>query len=217
MKRGILGIVLVASLAAGCAGTGADAGAGSRADGGAPGARGDAGPPSARFAEELATCVQRSPQPGPDAVRPTIAQGSPAGRPGASVRAPAAHALEALRHANDELRRAYAPEKSFFRDRRPLAADWQTANQPCADTVIKDLTLLRAQNRYDADSVTLILGRAGLTRITVRPAGRPDPPGSGALVFAGWTGAACVFGEYGPDRLTAGVGGVVSGGGCLPA
>lgn len=69
------------------------------------------------------------------------------------------------------------------------------------------------ENRYDADSVKLVVGGAGLTDITVRPAGRRDPAGSGGLLFAGWTGQACVFGE---DHITAGVGNVVTGGGCLP-
>jgi hypothetical protein len=101
--------------------------------------------------------------------------------------------------------------------RRPLAADIQATNQPCADEVVKDLTLTNAQHRYDADSVKPVLDAAGLTDITVRPAGQRDPGGSGGLLFAGWTGQACIFGEYRPDHITAGVGDVVTGGGCLPA
>src|SRR5207248_9701080 len=55
VKRGIVGVVMVASLVAGCARSGVD--------GAAPSVSGLAGPPSARFAEGLATCIERSPQP----------------------------------------------------------------------------------------------------------------------------------------------------------
>jgi hypothetical protein len=118
--------------------------------------------------------------------------------------------MDQLRQLNDELRRQHTPDQSFFRDRRPLAPDVQAANQACADEVVKDLALMGAGNRYDADSVKQVLTSAGLTDLTVWPAG------SGGLVYAGWTGQACVFGEYRPDRITAGVGDVVTNGDCLP-
>jgi hypothetical protein len=201
VKRPILGVVMVASFVTGCARPGVD--------GAAPSASSHAGVPSARFAEELATCVEGSPR-----LPPTV--GSPAAQPHTSVRPPTAQELEQLRRLNEELRRKHTPDKAFLRDRRPLAADVQAANQPCADEVVRGLALLGAQNRYDADSVKLVLGGAGLTDITVRPAGGRDPAGSGGLLFAGWTGQACVFGEHGPNHITAGVGNVVTGGGCLP-
>jgi hypothetical protein len=197
MKRGILGVAMIFSLLAGCARPGVD--------GAAPGASGHAGPSAARFPEELASCVERSPQPPPALVTPSTGQHSLTEQE-----------LEQLRRLNDEIRRRNTPDGAFFRDRRPLAADVQAASQPCADEVVRGLTLISVQNRYDADSVKVVLGGAGLTDITVRPPGRQDPAGSGGLLFAGWTGQACVFGEYRPNHITAGVGSVVTGGGCLP-
>ncbi|MFL6111320.1 MAG: hypothetical protein ACJ786_08200, partial [Catenulispora sp.] len=122
---------------------------------------------------------------------------------------------EKLRRLNEELRRTYTPDKALFRNRRPLAADVQAANQPCADEVLRGLTLMGAENRYEADSVKLVLLGAGLADITIRAGGRRDPAGSGGLLFAGWTGQACIFGEDGPNHITAGVGNAVTGGGCL--
>jgi hypothetical protein len=188
---------MVAFLVASCARGGVD--------GAAPSASDYAGPPPARFTAGLATCIERSPQLRPAPVTPFIGQESRA-----------AQELESLRRINEELRRAYTPGKAFFRDRRPLDTDVQAANQPCADEVVKGLTLMGAGNRYDAGSVKLVLEGAGLTDIAVRPAGPQDPAGSGGLLFAGWTGQACVFGEYGPNHITAGVGNMVTGGGCLP-
>jgi hypothetical protein len=199
---------MIASLVAGCARPGAD--------GGAPSGSPHAGPPSARFAEELADCVARSPQPRPHVVTQSTGQDPPDAQSQPAARPPTAQEMERLRRLNDELRRTHTPDKAFFRDRRPLATNVEAANQPCADEVVKDLTLMGAENRYDAASVKLVLGGADLTDITVRPAGRRDPAGSGGLLFAGWTGQACVFGEYGPNHITAGVGNVVTGGGCLP-
>jgi hypothetical protein len=197
MKRGILGIAMIFSLVAGCARPGVD--------GAAPSVSSHAGPSTARFPEELASCVTRSPQPPPHVVTPSTAPHSLT-----------AQELEQLRRLNDEIRRRNTPDGAFFRDRRPLAVDVQAASQPCADEVLRGLTLMAAQNRYDADSVTLILSGAGLTDITVRPPGRQDPAGTSGLLFAGWTGQACVFGEYRPNHITAGVGNVATGGGCLP-
>jgi hypothetical protein len=208
MKRGILGVVMVAFLVAGCARPGVNAAA--------PSASGHAGPPSARFAGALAACIERSRQPPQAVVTPSTGQDPAAAQPQISSRPPTEQELETLRRSNEEHRRMYIPDKALFRDRRPLATDVQAANQPCADEVIKDLTLLDGGHRYDVDSVKLVLDGAGLTEITVRPVPRRDPAGFGGLLFAGWTGQACVFGEYGPNHITVGVGGVVTGGGCLP-
>jgi hypothetical protein len=198
MKRGLLGVAMIVSLVSGCARAGVD--------GAAPGVSGHAGPSSARFPEELAFCVRSAAQP------PTVVGTPSAGQPSMTEQD-----LERLRQLNDEIRRRNTPDAAFFRDRRPLAADVQAASQPCADEVVRGLTLTASQNRYDADSVKLVLDGAGLKDITVRPPGRQDPPASGGLLFAGWTGQACVFGEYRPNHITAGVGNVITGGGCLPA
>jgi hypothetical protein len=195
MRWHAVGAVVVASLVAGCAHPGVGGAA-------AASASSQAAPSPARFAEDRARCVERSPQPAPTVVIP----------PPTGQVSPPAGALEELRRLNEGLRRKYTPDQTFFRDRRPLAAKVAAANQACADEVIRNLTLMSGLNRYDADSVKQILGSAGLTDIAVRP-GRS---GSGRLIFAGWTGQACVFGEYGPDHITAGVGTVVTGGGCLP-
>jgi hypothetical protein len=207
VKRGILGVVVTASLVSGCADHGAD--------GAAPAASGHAVPPSPRFTEERAACIESSPQPQPAVVTPSIRLDSPPAQPHTPVRPSTAQELEKARRLNEKLRHTYTPDKAFFRNRRPLPADLQAANQPCADEVVRGLTLMGAENRYDPDSVKLILGGAGLTDLTIRPAGRQDRAGSGGLLFAGWTGQACVFGEDGPNHITAGVSAVVTSGGCL--
>jgi hypothetical protein len=37
------------------------------------------------------------------------------------------------------------------------------------------------------------------------------------MLFAGWTGQACVFGEHGPTYTEVDVGNQIADGGCLPA
>jgi len=190
MKGRVLCVGMVASLAAGCAHAGTDSAAPNRDP--------HATPPSPRSAEQLASCVERLRRPQPAGVTPATPQSSPI-----------AKALDDMRRENDELRREHTPDEALFRDRRPLGTDVATANQACADRVLRELTLMSGLKRYDADSVRQVLDGASLTDITVRP-------GSGGLVFAGWTGQACVFGEYRPDHITAGAGDVIVGGGCLP-
>jgi hypothetical protein len=104
-----------------------------------------------------------------------------------------------------------------FRDRYALSAAAQARNQPCADAVRAALEDLRRRNRYDDKAIVEVLTAVGLTGAVARPAGRLDVAGNGGLLFAGWTGQACVFGEHGPAATTVDVGGIIKDGGCLPA
>jgi hypothetical protein len=113
-------------------------------------------------------------------------------------------------------RRNQAANKAF-RERHPLPPKVQAANQPCVDAVRDGLFGLRADGRYDADSIRQVLASTGLTALTVRPPGRLDLAGSGGLLFAGSTGQGCVFGEYGIKPLEVSFGSQVADGGCLPA
>lgn len=56
-----------------------------------------------------------------------------------------------------------------------------------------------------------------LTNIVVRPPGRLDPGPRDGLIFAGWTGHACVFGSYRKSETVVEIGAPIADGGCLPA
>jgi hypothetical protein len=115
VKRGIFGAVMVASLVAGCASPGSDAAA--------PAASGYVGPSPARFAEELAECVEGTPHDPPAGLTQSTGQRSPGAQPRISVRKPTAQDLERLRHFNDVARRAYTPDKALS----ATAARWTRA------------------------------------------------------------------------------------------
>ncbi|MEE6258434.1 hypothetical protein [Plantactinospora sonchi] len=87
----------------------------------------------------------------------------------------------------------------------------------CARQVQDVLDGLRKQERYDAAALTRALGRTPLTDIVVRPPGRLDASAGDGLLFAGWTGHACVFGSHGESGSTVEIGARIADGGCLPA
>ncbi len=61
------------------------------------------------------------------------------------------------------------------------------------------------------------MAATGLVDVVVRPPGRLDlGPGDG-LLFAGWTGRACVFGSVRRDDIKVEIGTRIADGGCLPA
>jgi hypothetical protein len=117
---------------------------------------------------------------------------------------------------DEQFRRNHDANKAY-RNRQPLSPAADAANRPCAEELRRNLTLLAAGNTYDAESIKRILVGMGLTEATARPPGRLDLAGSGGLLFAGWTGQACVFGEYGPNVMTIEYGSMIADGGCLPA
>jgi hypothetical protein len=116
----------------------------------------------------------------------------------------------------EQFERNQAANKSF-RNRLPLRPEVSEANRPVADQVLAGLQRLRAEQRYDADSIRQVLVDAQLTDVTVRPRGRLDTGGGDGLIFAGWGNRACVFGEHGPTATTVDIGGPIMDGGCLTA
>lgn len=103
-------------------------------------------------------------------------------------------------------------QNKAFRNRHPLPDVVVAANQQCARLVRNSLELLRTQQRYDAAAIRQVLAGIGLTAVTVRPAGRLGLACSGGLLFAGWTGQACVFGEHGAKATTVNVGSMIADG-----
>jgi hypothetical protein len=116
----------------------------------------------------------------------------------------------------EQFARNQAANKSF-RNRLPLRTEVYEANRPVADRVLAGLQRLRAEQRYDADSIRQVLVDAQLIDVTVRPRGRLDTGGGDGLIFAGTGNRACVFGEHGPTSTTVDIGGPIMDGGCLPA
>ena len=103
MKGRILCVGMVASLAAGCAHAGTDSAAPNRGP--------HATPPSPRFAEQLASCVERLRRPQPAGVTPATPQSSPLGK-----------TLDDMRREDDELRREHTPDEALSRGgTRPAA------------------------------------------------------------------------------------------------
>ena len=79
------------------------------------------------------------------------------------------------------------------------------------------LNQLHAQQKFDAASIEDVLRGVGLDEVIARPAGRLDLAGRDGLLFAGSTGQACVYGEFGPDVTDVQLGSGIADGGCLPA
>jgi hypothetical protein len=108
-------------------------------------------------------------------------------------------------------------ENKGFRDHGPLQPAAAAGSAPCVEAVRKGLQRLRAASRYDAKAILGVLNGIGLTEVQARPAGRLDRAGHGGLLFAGWTGQACVIGEHGKAITEVNLGSRTADGGCLPA
>jgi hypothetical protein len=116
----------------------------------------------------------------------------------------------------EQFRRNQEANKAFRqRGRLGDAAAGDAAR--CATQVRAELDKLRGQQRYDAASLTKALGRTKLTSVQVRPPGRLDTGRGDGLLYAGWTGHACVFGSHHPSESTVEIGTRIADGGCLPA
>jgi hypothetical protein len=171
---------------------------------------------SASAGQQVAGCVHEVPRPavatfGPESPHPSVSLRVTAqGQTNAQAQA------LAERERGEQFQRNYEANKAF-RKRRPLPDAVLAANQQCAQQVRESLELLRAGQEYDAAAITKVLSGIGLTTVTVRPAGRLDLAGYGGLLFAGWTGQACIFGEHGAKATTVNVGSMIADGGCLPA
>ncbi|MFG3698916.1 hypothetical protein ACGF5C_13515 [Micromonospora sp. NPDC047620] len=118
----------------------------------------------------------------------------------------------------EEFRRQQAANDAF-RQRGTLDAEAASGARACAAEVMRSLNLLTAGGRDDPgeESVRRAVAATGLTDVTVRPPGRLDlGPGDG-LIFAGWTGRACVFGSVRAGDVAVEIGTRIADGGCLPA
>ncbi|MER5332643.1 hypothetical protein [Micromonospora sp. NPDC002717] len=118
----------------------------------------------------------------------------------------------------EEFRRQQAANDAF-RQRGTLDAEAASGARACAAEVMRSLNLLTVGGREDPgeESVRRAVAATGLTEVTVRPPGRLDlGPGDG-LLFAGWTGRACVFGSVRAGDVAVEIGTRIADGGCLPA
>ncbi|WP_406106545.1 hypothetical protein [Micromonospora globbae] len=154
--------------------------------------------------------------PGPVVARPphepAPARSTPAGA------TPSRSPLGEEQRREEMLRRQQAANDAF-RQRGTLAPEAAEGARACAGEVARHLNLLTAGGRNDADeaAVRRVVEGTGLTSVTVRSPGRLDNgPGDG-LLFAGWTGRACVFGSVGQGEVRVEIGAPIADGGCLPA
>jgi hypothetical protein len=108
-------------------------------------------------------------------------------------------------------------ENNAFRQRRPLTPAVLAAGNPYVIKVCQALSQLRTTDQYGAAAVQAVLTAAGLSQVQARPPGRLDLGGGDGLVFAGWTGTACVFGTHRTDLTEVDLGSQIADGGCLPA
>ncbi|GIJ28814.1 hypothetical protein Vqi01_39760 [Micromonospora qiuiae] len=118
----------------------------------------------------------------------------------------------------EEFLRQQAANKAF-RQRGNLDPEASDGARACAAEVSQGLNLLPVggQDEPEQEVVERALAVTGLVDVVVRPPGRLDlGPGNG-LLFAGWTGRACVFGSVRRDDIQVEVGTRIADGGCLPA
>lgn len=114
------------------------------------------------------------------------------------------------------LRRQHAANKAF-RQRGTLSEEAARGAQACADEILRAAQLRAASGDLDAKALEDVLVNAGLAEVTVRPPGRLDVGPDDGLIFAGWTGRACVFGTARQEKITVEIGTRIADGGCLPA
>ncbi|GGM51453.1 hypothetical protein GCM10011608_40470 [Micromonospora sonchi] len=118
----------------------------------------------------------------------------------------------------EEFLRQQAANKAF-RQRGNLDPETADGARACAAEVSQGLNLLIVGGRGEPEqeAVERTLTATGLVDVVVRPPGRLDlGPGDG-LLFAGWTGRACVFGSVRRDDIKVEIGTRIADGGCLPA
>ncbi|WP_341718227.1 hypothetical protein QQG74_31470 [Micromonospora sp. FIMYZ51] len=118
----------------------------------------------------------------------------------------------------EEFLRQQAANKAF-RQRGNLDPEATAGAQACAAEVSRSLNLFTSggQDEPEEEAVRQAVSATGLLDVVVRPPGRLDlGPGDG-LLFAGWTGRACVFGSVRQDDIRVEIGTRIADGGCLPA
>ncbi|MFF5214140.1 hypothetical protein [Micromonospora sp. NPDC000442] len=142
----------------------------------------------------------------------------PSGASTAPIPSGTGHSMADERVREEMLRRQQAANDAF-RQRGTLEPETAAGARACATEVLKGLNLLTADGRDEPDeeAVRRAVTATGLTDVVVRPPGRLDLGPGGGLIFAGWTGRACVFGNVRSDDITVEIGARIADGGCLPA
>ena len=120
-------------------------------------------------------------------------------------------------HRGEMMRRQMAANDAYL-DRRPLPESAVPGATRCAIKAEDVLRALHEEQEYDPQPVEEALVAGGLTDATVRrPATRDGGSGDG-IVFAAWTGQACVVGRLSPTYgYSVEYGSTIADGGCLPA
>ncbi|MFY1597265.1 hypothetical protein [Micromonospora sp. WMMD737] len=179
-------------------------------DGGVGSAR-----PAASTAQPEAGCARA----GTPVRRPGQAARSAGGVPAATSRPPGTGQplTDEQRRAAEFLRQQAANDG--FRQRGTLDEEAASGARACAAKLSRDLDLLTAGGRDQPgqEAVRRMVAAIGLTEVTVRTPGRLDLGPADGLVFAGWTGRACVFGSVRAGDVTVEIGARIADGGCLPA
>ncbi|SCL58527.1 hypothetical protein [Micromonospora peucetia] len=156
-----------------------------------------------------------------------VSAGTPTARPGEASRpgagAPATTSpppgpLTDEQRRAEEFRRQQAANDGF-RQRGTLSPEAASGARSCAAEVRRSLNLLTAGGQDDPgqEAVRRAIVATGLTGVNVRPPGRLDLGPVDGLVFAGWTGQACVFGNVRAGDVVVEIGTRIADGGCLPA
>ncbi|MEH0969908.1 hypothetical protein V6U77_02040 [Micromonospora sp. CPCC 205546] len=141
------------------------------------------------------------------------------GAPTATSRPPGTrHPLTDEQLRAEEFRRQQAANDGF-RQRGTLGEAAASGARACAAEVSRSLNLLTVDGRDEPgqEAVRRAIVATGLTGVTVRPPGRLDLGPADGLIFAGWTGRACVFGSVRAGDVTVEIGARIADGGCLPA
>ncbi|MFC3739503.1 hypothetical protein [Paractinoplanes deccanensis] len=117
-----------------------------------------------------------------------------------------------------EMLRRQMDANDAYLDRRQLPASAVPGAIRCALSAEDALETLHRTKVYDVTAVQEALAAKGLPDSTVRkPGSRDRAPGDG-VVFAAWTGQACVVGHLSPTYgYRVEYGSTTADGGCLPA
>ncbi|MEH1099390.1 hypothetical protein [Micromonospora sp. CPCC 205561] len=171
--------------------------------------------PATSAAPAEADCVRA----GAPVARPGNVGRPGGGAPATTSRPPGTrHPLTDEQRRAEEFRRQQATNDAF-RQRGTLDEEAASGARACAADVRRSLNLLSAGGRDEPgqEAVRRAIVATGLTEVTVRPPGRLDLGPADGLIFAGWTGRACVFGSVRPGDVAVEIGARIADGGCLPA
>ncbi|MEU6072603.1 hypothetical protein [Micromonospora sp. NPDC047074] len=183
--------------------------------GGAPASSGASVLPATSTASAEAACASA----GKRVARPGKSARPGGDAPAATSRPPGTrHPVTEEQLRAEEFRRQQAANDAF-RQRGTLGEEAASGARACAADVMKRLNLLTTGGRGEPGQETIqrAIVATGLTEVTVRPPGRLDLGAADGLIFAGWTGRACVFGSVRAGDVVVEIGARIADGGCLPA